>query len=92
MRWTKLSGIATAAVASALLAVPGEIMVASASAASVSESTAFAPTDDPAPDCETDAGNPACPPVDPNPPRHHGGSPVIVGPPLAPFNMPPMAH
>ena len=92
MRWTKPSGMATVAVVSALLVVPGEIMASSASAASVSESIAFAPRDDPAPDCATDPGNPACPPGDPNPPRHGHGSPVIVGPPLAPFNMPPMVH
>jgi hypothetical protein len=92
MRWTKPSGIATVAVVSALLAVPGELIILAASAASASKSIAFAPSDDPAPDCATDVGNPACPPPDPAPPRHRHGSPVIVGPPLAPFNMPPMAH
>jgi hypothetical protein len=92
MRWTKPSGMATVALVSALLAMPGQIMVSSASAASVSEPTAFAPRDDPPPDCATDADNPACAPANPNPPHHRHGSPVIVGPPLAPFNMPPMAR
>lgn len=93
MRWTKPPCMATVAVVSALLAIPGQLLILPASAASVSESTTFASTDDPAPDCANDPGNPACPPADPNPPSHHrGGSPVIVGPPLAPFNMPPMAH
>jgi len=34
--------------------------------------------------------DPACPPPDPNPPSHRHGTPVVGGPPLAPFNMPPM--
>ena len=93
MRWSKLSGMATVWAVAALLAVPGGIAVSSASA-SVRESVALAPSDDPAPDCAADPGNPAClpPAPDPNPPRHRHGSPVIVGPPLAPFNMPPMAR
>jgi hypothetical protein len=95
MRWTRPSGVATVALASALLAIPGELIVLPASVASVSGSTAFAPTDDPVPDCATDPGNPACapaPPPDQTPPHHRHGSGVVVGPPLAPFNMPPMAH
>jgi hypothetical protein len=87
---TKSSGMATAAVLSVLLAAPGEIAVSPASAAAASQSIPFVPSDDPAPDGATDAGNPACPPPDANPPRHRHGSPVVGGPPLAPFNMPPM--
>jgi hypothetical protein len=87
---TKSSGMAAVAVLSVLLAAPGEIAVAPAFAAAASQSIRFVPSDDPAPDCATDVGNPACPPPDPNPPRHRHGSPVVVGPPLAPFNMPPM--
>ena len=87
---TKSSGMATVAMLFVLLAAPGEIAVPPASAAAASQSIPFVPSDDPAPDCATDAGNPACPPPDPNPPRHRHGSPVVGGPPLAPFNMPPM--
>jgi hypothetical protein len=87
---TKSSGMATVAVLAVLLAAPGEIPVSPAAAATASQSKPFVPNDDPAPDCATHAGNPACLPPDPNPPRHRHGSPVVGGPPLAPFNMPPM--
>jgi hypothetical protein len=93
MRWAKLSGMAAVAVVSALLTLPGEIVAVSAHAAPGLAGTSFAPTDDPAADCVTDPGNPACAPASPPdqaPLHHRRRSPgVVVGPPLAPFNMPP---
>ena len=59
---TKSSGMATVAMLFVLLAAPGEIAVPPASAAAASQSIPFVPSDDPAPDCATGAGNPACPP------------------------------
>jgi hypothetical protein len=90
MHQLKLCGVA-AAVVVALLAVPAEIAVVPASAAPLSKSIASPPREDPAPDCAPGAANPACepaPPPDPAPPYRRHGSPVIVGPPLAPFSPP----